>query len=448
MAAHRVVSVFCGCGGLDLGFAEAGFEIVYACDNDPAAVACYARNIDERVFCRDVTSGSFHQDIRGIGRCDVVLGGFPCQGFSKAGPKEEGDSRNLLYIEMRRAVEQLAPRVFIAENVDGMSQNFGGAYLERIASDFASLGYTVEHRALDAIAFGVPQHRRRIFFVGTRSDQGVAFRWPEPTHQAPARNGEFRIAAPVSGPTLFDLSPPELAVPRTIRDAIADLLDRGPEAPDHAFPETWPARYAHVFRRIGEGQKLCNVRHADTSVYTWQVPEVFGITTPRERAVLETISRHRRHKRYGTIPNGNPLPVGEIERLSGLEAVGPQIASLLEKNYLKEVDGKYDLKGAMFCSGLFKRPRWDEPAPTVLTNFHNPRYFLHPSKDRPFTLRECARLQSFLDDFRFLDDRGAVELISGYRLVGNAVPPLVSRAFADAVLASLPARRHARQAAT
>ena len=89
MANFRVVSVFCGCGGLDLGFLRAGFELVYACDNDPAAVACYRRNLDERVFCRDATSDEFHADIRNVGRCDVVLGGFPCQGFSKAGPKQK-----------------------------------------------------------------------------------------------------------------------------------------------------------------------------------------------------------------------------------------------------------------------------------------------------------------------------------------------------------------------
>lgn len=448
MAALRVVSVFCGCGGLDHGFRKAGFDLVYACDNDPAAVACYASNLDTRVFCRDATSDAFHRDIREIGRCDVVLGGFPCQGFSKAGRKQQGDSRNLLYTEMRRVVEQLRPKVFIAENVDGMSQNFGGAYIRRIASDFASLGYAVEYRVLDAVAFGVPQHRRRIFFVGVRADHGMAFRWPQPMHHAPARNGEFRIETAVSGSTLFDVETARLAAPRTIRDAIGDLAERGLDVPDHTFARSWPEKYEHVFRRIGEGQKLCNVRHADTSIYSWQIPEVFGRTTTREQAILETISKHRRHKRYGSIPNGNPLPVDEIERLSGLSAVGAEIASLLDKGYLKGIKGRYDLKGAMFCSGLFKRPRWDEPAPTVLTNFYNPRYFLHPSKDRPFTLRECARLQGFPDDFRFLDAGGAVELISGYRLVGNAVPPLVSRAFADAVLASLPARRHARQAAT
>jgi DNA (cytosine-5)-methyltransferase 1 len=446
MVTHRVVSVFCGCGGLDFGFLRAGFEIVYACDIDPAAVTCYARNLDERVFCRDVTSDVFHQDIRNIGRCDVVLGGFPCQGFSKAGPKQEDDSRNTLYIQMRRVVAKLLPKLFIAENVDGLSQNFAGAYLKRIASDFASLGYAVESRILNAVAYGVPQHRRRIFFVGTRADQGITFSWPPPSHRAPARNGEFRLSEPRTGPTLFDPAPPNLASPRTVRDTIGDLMDRGSEVPDHAFAQRWPKKYEQVFRRIGPGQKLCNVRHADTSVYTWEIPEVFGNTTARERGVLETISKHRRHKRYGSIPNGNPLPTNEIERLSGLMGIASEIASLLEKGYLKEIDGKYDLKGAMFCSGLFKRPLWDEPAPTVLTNFYNPRYFLHPSKDRPFTLRECARLQSFPDDFHFLEDAGAVDLTSGYRLVGNAVPPVVSRAFADAVLACLPAKSRARQA--
>jgi DNA (cytosine-5)-methyltransferase 1 len=77
---------------------------------------------------------------------------------------------------------------------------------------------------------------------------------------------------------------------------------------------------------------------------------------------------------------------------------------------------------------------WDEPAPTVLTNFYNPRYFLHPLEDRPFSLRECARLQGFPDTFIFSGQGTRVDLISGYRLVGNAVPPLLSRKFAHAIL--------------
>lgn len=428
---RRVVSVFCGCGGLDYGFKKAGFDLVYACDSDPAAVDCYARNVDSNVYVRDVQSEWFHDDIEKVAECEVVLGGFPCQGFSKAGPKQENDSRNKLYVEMLCVVSKLRPRIFLAENVDGLSQNYRGEYLKRIISDFSAIGYEVDHLLLDAVSYGVPQHRRRIIFAGTRRNM-PAFKWPEPTHDFKPRNGEVKIA---SGPSLFDIEDtprkPKLGRPVAIRDAIADLLDFRDDVPDHTVTKAWPSKYEHVFRRVGEGQKLCNVRHASTSVYTWQIPEVFGSVTEREVAVLETISRNRRHKRYGDIPNGNPLPVGEIETLSGLSAIRPEIASLLRKGYLKEIKGKYDLKGAMFCSGLFKRPRWDEPSPTILTNFHNPRYFLHPKRNRPFSLRECARLQSFPDDFRFASDK--VTLVDGYRLVGNAVPPRLSSVFAEAV---------------
>ncbi len=436
---RRVVSVFCGCGGLDYGFKQAGFELAYACDSDPAAVDCYARNVDARVFLRDVQSDQFHADIDHLAGCEVVLGGFPCQGFSKAGPKVEEDGRNTLYVEMKRAVGRLRPRLFLAENVDGLSQNYRGAYLKRILADFRQIGYDVAHLLLDAVSYGVPQHRRRIIFVGTRRG-GPPFDWPTPTHDFKPRNGECKIDR--AGPSLFDFAggppAPRLRGPVAIREAIGDLLDLGAPVADHGVTGDWPTKYEFVFRRIEEGQKLCNVRHAPTSVYTWQIPEVFGEVSPREAKVLGTISRHRRHKQYGNVPNGNPLPVGEIERLSGLVNTRPEIDSLLDKGYLKELEGKYDLKGAMFCSGLFKRPRWDEPSPTVLTNFHNPRYFLHPKGNRPFSLRECARLQTFPDTFRLTSDK--VSLTDGYRLVGNAVPPRLSAIFAEAVLRFLDAK--------
>lgn len=430
-----VVSLFSGCGGLDLGFVERGFDVVYACDNDPAAVDCYARNVGGHVHLRDVTSAAFHDDISNIGACDVVLGGFPCQGFSKAGPKKAGDTRNTLYEGMRHAIARLRPRAFVAENVDGMAQNFSGAFVERIRTDLAQAGYDVECRILDAAAFGVPQHRRRIFFVGVRRPVGRRFLWPVPTHAAEARNGEFKVGPGSPGQlALWGEQPGGEAVlrtARTVRDAISDLRSLDVEIPDHRVTDDWPANYAAVFHAIKPGQKLCNVRHAVTSVHTWEISEVYGETTGRERQVLEAIAKNRRRKEHGDIPNGNPLGVEVIERLSGLGGVRPDIDALLSKGYLAEKSGKYDLKEAMFCSGLFKRPRWDQPSPTVLTNFHNPRYFLHPFEDRPFSLRECARLQGFPDTFLFTGPE--VDLVGGYRLVGNAVPPPLSRLFAAAV---------------
>jgi len=425
-----VVSIFSGCGGLDLGFKELGFDLLYACDLDPCAVDCYGRNVHPKTFVRDVMSRQFHDDIAAIATCDVVLGGFPCQGFSKAGPKRREDSRNVLYTEMRDAIARLKPKVFIAENVDGLSQNFRGNYLDMIINEFANVGYDVGYRILDAVAYGVPQHRRRIIFVGTKRGCGQSFEWPAPTHSPRTRNGEFRVQ---DGPLLWGVTHHQnqpLNGTLTIRDAIADLTKLDSPVPDHKIG-VWPSRYNHIFGVIKEGQKLCNVRHSATSVYTWDIPEVFGTVTERERLILETIARNRRHKEYGEIPNGNPLPLSEIERLSELSGIEDEITSLMQKRYLKRVAEGYDLKGALFCSGMFKRPKWDEPAPTVLTNFHNPRYFLHPSEDRPFSLRECARFQGFPDNFHFLSS--AVDLISGYRLVGNAVPPPLSRCIAKAV---------------
>ena len=129
------------------------------------------------------------------------------------------------------------------------------------------------------------------------------------------------------------------------------------------------------------------------------------------------------------------MPVGEIERLSALTDVEPDIEKLLAKGYLKPVNDGYDLKGAMFCSGLFKRPKWNELSPTVLTNFDNPRYFVHPLRDRPFSVRECARLQGFPDEFRFIS--AAVTPKDAYKLIGNAVAPPVSRALARSIRLAL-----------
>ncbi len=422
-AEPTVVSLFTGCGGLDLGFQAAGFEIVYACDNDRAAVDCYRANLGAHIVFRDVTGPEFLEDIARIGRCDVVLGGFPCQGFSKAGPKRRDDARNLLYERMQAAVHRLRPSAFIAENVDGIQQNFGGAFVERIRAGFSTpeVAYRVHYGILNAVEFGVPQHRRRAFFVGVREDVETAFEWPAPTHEKCPRKGEFPLSTTSS---VADLLPP-----RTLRDAITDLPEVG--TADHTTTGSWPQKYEHIFRAIGPGQKLCNVRHASTSVYTWQIPEAFGETTALQRQILETIAKNRRHKRYGAIPNGNPIPAAEIARLLGLPSVQDDLEVLEQCGYVKAKNDGFDLKGALFCSGLFKRPSWDEPSMTVLTNFHNPRFFLHPLENRPLTLRECARLQTFPDSFEFTGT--GISLVDGYRLVGNAVPPRMSRAFAESI---------------
>lgn len=205
----------------------------------------------------------------------------------------------------------------------------------------------------------------------------------------------------------------------------------GAGIPDQQFVDNVSERDRYIMAHIKEGQKLCNVRFSETSVYTWDIPEVFGETTDREKEILSTIGKNRRKKQYGDIPNGNPLSLDVISELSGLQIAERELDNLVGKGFLKRIDERYDLKGAMFCSGLYKRPKWNEPSPTVLTVFHNPRYFFHPIEERPFTVRECARLQSFPDDFRFLDTGISSE--DAYRLIGNAVPPKLSKALQDSI---------------
>jgi DNA (cytosine-5)-methyltransferase 1 len=430
---YKVVSLFSGCGGLDLGFKQAGFELSFATDHDQYAVEVYRRNVDERAYVLDVTQPSFHEAISDLSNVDVVLGGFPCQGFSKAGPKKVDDTRNSLYLQMLSTVEKLQPKIFIAENVDGLRQNFGGKYLKEIIKDFSSIGYRVEYRILDAAAFGLPQHRRRIFFVGTRDC--ADFEWPRPTHKLPRRNGD----APLDTGLLFDSVHvgAELKPSRSVRDAIADLPPLG-EFPDHQIVKNWPKKHDEIIKMIGPGQKLCNVRFSETSVYTWDIPKAFGETSDKQKIILERIGKNRRKKIYGSIPNGNPIPSDEIARLTGSKKI-PQkdLADLVSLGYLKKIGDSYDLKGAMFCSGLFKRLPWDLASPTVLTNFHNPRFFLHPSENRPLSLRECARLQGFPDSFIITKSDSPEELTSGYRLIGNAVPPPLAHAFAISTIRTL-----------
>jgi DNA (cytosine-5)-methyltransferase 1 len=463
MRVYRAVSLFSGCGGMDLGFAQAGFEVVRGIDSDPAAAAVHDANFGPGLAVADAAGTDFAGWRRDLGPVDAVLGGFPCQGFSKAGPKRDDDPRNGLYRAMRDAVRELRPACFVAENVEGLAQNFGGRYLQLIQDDFRQIGYDVAVSLIDAVGFGVAQHRRRIFFVGQAAGWPARFRWPQAPHLVRVRNGEasqprsMRAAAagapgwpagsgppaglrcgPRSGLAAGPWTAPgagPLSAPVAIKDAIGDLRSLDAPVADHRVACGWPGSYDHIIKAIGPGQKLCNVRHGPESVRTWDIPQAFGPVTGDERAVLEAIARNRRHKRHGSIPNGNPLPAAVIEQLTGLPGLQPVLDSLCDRGFAKRKDGGYDLLGGLFCSGLFKRPDWDAPSPTVLTGFGNPRYFLHPREDRPFSLREAARLQGFPDSFRFMVP--GVSLADGYRLAGNAVPPPLARALAAAVAGTL-----------
>lgn len=182
----RVVSLFSGAGGLDLGFTMAGHEIVWANDVYEDAVKTYRRNLGDHIVCKDIAL----VDAADIPDCDIIIGGFPCQGFSVANVKRHvDDERNVLYKQLIRIIEAKKPKFFLAENVKGLTNLAKGAVFQMILSDFRALGYQVDFRVLNAADFGVPQTRQRVIIVGVRNDVDFTYNFPHPTHSKTGADG-------------------------------------------------------------------------------------------------------------------------------------------------------------------------------------------------------------------------------------------------------------------
>jgi len=179
MIKPKVVSLFSGCGGMDLGFSDAGYELVWANDFEKAACDTYAINLGKHIVHGDITE----LDLRQIPDCDVMIGGFPCQDFSmiwKRGGLET--DRGNLYKYFVEAVKIKKPKIFVAENVKGLLTANKGAAVKTITEDFARIGYKVSVDLYNFADYGVPQIRQRIFIVGVRNDVDWEFSKPKPTH--------------------------------------------------------------------------------------------------------------------------------------------------------------------------------------------------------------------------------------------------------------------------
>lgn len=189
----RTVSLFSGSGGLDLGFSQSGFPIIWAVDNFADAVHTYAENLGNHIVkanLEDIPSSK-------IPECELVIGGFPCQGFSIANMKRHpGDGRNKMYMQFLRVVADKRPMLFLAENVKGILSLARGGVFDQILRDFRANGYRIVHCVLNAADFGVPQRRERVFILGLREDltfSHVHFP-PTPTHgRAQASQSLFQL---------------------------------------------------------------------------------------------------------------------------------------------------------------------------------------------------------------------------------------------------------------
>lgn len=228
----RIISLFSGAGGMDIGFAEAGHQIVWANDFDEDSVNTYKKYFNKKYGLSEdhvVLEDIKKIKIEDIPDGDVVVGGFPCQGFSIANPyRKVEDSRNELYIELLRIIEGKKPKYFVAENVTGLHSIGGyesaqdkkdklGRVLKMILNDLSNVGYKVHWKILNAKDFGVPQSRRRIVILGTRNDIEPEIKHPTPTHGSSMK---------------LETTNKQLLPYKTLGDAISDL----PEEPDENYP--------------------------------------------------------------------------------------------------------------------------------------------------------------------------------------------------------------------
>lgn len=174
----KIISLFSGSGGLDLGFLETGkFEIIYANDFNEYACKTYAYNISDHIICEDVAK------LSNFPSADIILGGPPCQGFSTANPgRAFNDPRNHLFKEYSRIIQEVKPKIFLMENVSGMVTMEKGKVFRIIKKELENCGYTLYDKLLNAQDYGVPQSRRRMIIIGIRNNINSTFEFPEPTH--------------------------------------------------------------------------------------------------------------------------------------------------------------------------------------------------------------------------------------------------------------------------
>lgn len=165
----KIVSLFSGAGGLDLGFKQAGHEIIWANDIDKDACATYTKNIGDHIICADIKE----VEIEKIPVADIVIGGFPCQGFSMANMRRSiEDERNQLYKFFYSVIKEKHPAFFVAENVKGILSLGHGAVIKQIEDDFQAAGYSTSVNLVNMANYGVPQTRQRVIILGQRKDLG------------------------------------------------------------------------------------------------------------------------------------------------------------------------------------------------------------------------------------------------------------------------------------
>ena len=287
----KVVSIFSGCGGLDLGFHMEGYDTVWANDFAEWAVRSYAANFGDVIKYGDITQIDPYND-KSIPDCDLVLGGFPCQDFSIIW-KQPGlnGTRGGLFRHFAEFVDAKKPKAFVAENVKGLLTANKGKAMDTIVKDFESIapGYVVKPHLYNFAEYGVPQFRERVLFVGVRIDTGFNFVHPKPSH---GPNGELPYVT--AGEALIGVEKvPTNNEHINIKDKTKQLLELIPEGGNFTdIPKEHPlyvkGMISHVYRRIKLDEPAKTIIAAGGGgTWGYHYPEPRPLTN-RERARLQS----------------------------------------------------------------------------------------------------------------------------------------------------------------
>jgi DNA (cytosine-5)-methyltransferase 1 len=385
-AQYTFIDLFSGCGGFSLGLKWAGLKELAAIDVDPNAVEVFKKNFPElgdNILREDLLKYEPRQLAKVIGtnHVDVIVGGPPCQGFSKvrqrdganSGNRIIDDKRRELYQEFLKFVKHFKPKIFVMENVLGIRSADGGHFFNRVQFEARKLGYRVHGEVIKAWEYGVPQKRQRQLIIGTQLDLPLfsSHLFMIPSHGLMAKDKKQKFVS--------------------LWEAIGDLppikAGQGEEKSGYDLIR----RSVHLAKYSGR--------------YTL---DVLGV----DRCLHLTAHRARPHLERD-LRDFNALREGETARQAmarGIQMEFPYDKETFKDRYTKQHRGR-------LCSTIVAHLSKDG------------LMFIHPTQNRSLTPREAARVQSFPDWFEF-----PVSRKQQYILIGNAVPPLVGKAVGSGVL--------------